>query len=77
MKKKVVICEYISTGTNYVDDVRARGYEPVLLEGTYVGTDEKTAPIKEARAAINARFRDSVRIIPENPDYNEILRQVR
>ena len=76
-KRKIVICEYISTGINYVDDVRARGYEPVLLEGTYVGTDEETAPFREARAAINSRLGDSVRIIPENPDYNEILKQIR
>jgi carbamoylphosphate synthase large subunit len=76
-KKTVVICEYISTGINYVDDVRARGYEPVLLEGTYVGTDEETIPEKEERDAINSRLRDSIRIIPENPDYNEVLRQIR
>lgn len=75
-KKKIVICEYISTGINYVEDVRARGYEPVLLEGNYVGTYEETAPFKAARAAINARFKDSVKIIPENPNYYEILRQV-
>ena len=76
-RRKIVICEYISTGVNYVDDVWARGYEPVLLEGQYVGTEEETAPIREARAAINARLRNKVKIIPENPDYSEILRQVK
>lgn len=76
-KKRIVICEYISTGINYIDDVWARGYEPVLLEGHYVGKDEEVAPFLKARAAINERFKDRVRIIPENPDYNEILKQVK
>ncbi len=76
-KRSIVVCEYISTGINYVDDIRARGYEPVLLEGNYVGTEEETAPFREARAAINARFKDSVKIISEDPDYNRILSRVK
>ena len=56
MKRTIVICEYISTGMNYIEDVVARGYEPVLLEGHYVGTDEEIAVVKEARDAINASF---------------------
>ena len=76
-KRTIVVCEYISTGINFVDDIRARGYEPVLLEGIYVGTEEESAPFREARAAINAHYKDSVRIIGENPDYEEILRQVK
>ena len=43
MKRSIVICEYISTGINYIDDARARGYEPVLVEGTYIGTEEELA----------------------------------
>ena len=42
-KRTIVVCEYISTGINFVDDIRARGYEPVLLEGNYVGTEEESA----------------------------------
>lgn len=77
MKRSIVICEYISTGINYIDDVRARGYEPVLVEGTYVGTPEEQAPFRSAREAANRRLAGSIRIIRENPDYQEILRQVR
>ena len=76
-KRNIVICEYISTGINFVDDVRARGYEPVLLEGSYIGTDEDTASLKTIRDAINAGFKGGVKIIPENPDYNAILKQVK
>ena len=47
-KSTIVVCEYISTGINFVDDIRARGYEPVLLEWNYVGTEEETAPFREA-----------------------------
>ena len=77
MKKSIVICEYISTGINYIDDARARGYEPVLVEGNYVGTEEEIAPFRSARETINRRLAGSVKIIKENPDYQEILRQVR
>ena len=77
MKRSIVICEYISTGINYIDDARSRGYEPVLVEGSYVGTPEEQAPIRAARDAINKRLAGSVKIICENSDYDEILRQVR
>ena len=76
-KRTIVVCEYISTGINFVDDIRARGYEPVLLEGNYVGTEEESAPFREAIVAINVHYKDSVRIIVENPDYEDILRQVK
>lgn len=39
MKRNIVICEYISTGFNYIDDTLARGYEPVLLESQIAGTE--------------------------------------
>jgi len=77
MKQTIVICEYISTGYNYIEDARARGYEPVLVEGNYVGTAEDQALFRNDRDAINKRLGNSVRIIRENPDYSEILRQVR
>ena len=35
MSKTIIICEYMSTGINYIDDVLVRGYEPVLLEASY------------------------------------------
>lgn len=76
-RRAIVICEYISTGVNYIDDAWARGYEPVLLEGHYVGTDEETAPFKEARERINSRYKDTLKIIPENSNYSEVLQQVR
>lgn len=77
MKRKIVIAEYISTGINYIEDVLSRGYEPVLLEGSYIGREEDTEPFRQMRNAINARLSGKVQIIKENPDYHEILEQVR
>ena len=77
MKRTIVICEYISTGFNYIEDVLARSYEPVLLEGHYVGTGEEIAYLKEERESINKMFKDKLQIIKENDDYEEILRQVK
>ena len=77
MKKTIIICEYISTGINYVDDARARGYEPVLVEGTYVGSPDDIARFKAIRETINRRIKGKVLIIPENPNYDEILAKVR
>ena len=77
MKQSIIICEYISTGLNYVDDAYARGYEPVLVEGTYIGSPDDIARFRNIRETINRRMRKKVRIIPENPNYEEILEEVR
>ena len=62
MKRNIVICEYASTGFNYIADVRARGYNPVLLDGILVGTEEEVRPFREMREAIKRRLGDSVRL---------------
>ena len=76
-KERIAICEYISTGANYVDDAISRGYEPVLVEAPYVGSEEDLMPIREMREAMNRRFRDRAIIIKENPDYEALLSQIR
>ncbi|MBO5513870.1 MAG: hypothetical protein J5961_04695, partial [Mogibacterium sp.] len=76
-KKSIIICEYISTGINYVDDAFARGYIPVLVEGHYVGTPEVVAPFVEERETINRRMKDRVKIIPEQENYEDLLRLVK
>lgn len=76
-RERIVICEYISTGANYVDDAISRGYEPVLVEAPYVGSEDDTALLREEREAMNRRFRDRAIIIKENPDYDELLSQIR
>lgn len=76
-RKSIVICEYISTGINYVDDALARGYTPVLVEGPYVGSPEDVERLRAVRERINRRMKGKVRIIKEDPDYDNILRQVK
>lgn len=76
-KKSIIICEYISTGINYVDDAAARGYIPVLVEGQYVGSPEDVARLRAVRDRINRRMKGKVKIIEEDPDYGNILRQVK
>jgi hypothetical protein len=39
MKKHIVIVEILSTGFNYVEDAIAWGYQPVVVEAMYPGTD--------------------------------------
>ena len=77
MKRNIIICEYASTGFNYIADVCARGYNPVLLDGILVGTEEEVRPFREMREAIKHHLGDSVPVIPENADYGEVLRQVK
>ena len=76
-RKSIVICEYISTGINYVDDALARGYTPVLVEGRYVGSPEDVERLREVRERINRRVKSKVKIIKEDPNYENVLRQVR
>ena len=77
MKKRIVICEYVSTGYNYVYDVLSRGYEPVLLDCAYVAEDADAADFRAGRAAVRARLPKELITIPENPDYDAVLEQVR
>ncbi len=77
MSRNIVICEYISTGFNYIDDALARGYEPVLLESQIAGTEEDQALFRALREPLKAKLKGRFRVIPENPDYDEVLRQVK
>ena len=77
MSRNIIICEYISTGINYIEDVRARGYNPILLDGTYVGTPEEVRLWREIRDLVKSKLGNDITIIPETSDYNELLEKVR
>ena len=77
MKKKIVICEYVSTGFNLVYDVLSRGYEPVLLDCSYVAEEADAADFRAGREAVYARLPKNLIRIAENADYNAVLEQVR
>ena len=76
-KKHIVIVEILSTGINYVDDALARGYQPVVVEGSYPGSDEDRKPILEARAARRRSISPDIPYIEEGLEYPELLEKVR
>ena len=77
MKRNIIICEYISTGVNYIDDVKARGYEPVLLDGYYPASSEELKLWRAIRDQVKAHLGNKYTIIPETSDYNELLQIVK
>jgi len=77
MKKRIVICEYISTGHNLVYDALSRGYEPVLLDCSYVAEEADAEDFRAAREAVFSRLPKGLIRIAENPDYSAVLEQVR
>ncbi len=77
MKRNIVIVEIVSTGFNYVEDVLARGYQPVVVEALYPGTEEDRAPFLEAQEIARQRLPEGTPCIRANKDYNVILEQVR
>ena len=77
MKKHIVIVEILSTGFNYVEDALARGYQPVVVEALYPGTEEDRALFQEAQEMARQRLPEGTPCIRANKDYNVILEQVR
>ena len=77
MKKYIVIVEIVSTGFNYVEDVIARGYQPVVVEALYPGTEEDRAQFLEGQEIARQRLPEGTPCIRANKDYNVILEQVR
>jgi len=77
MKKKIVIAEYVSTGENFVYDVLSRGYEPILLDCTYIASDEDLEYFKGLRESVKARLPQGLKIIEENSDYSAVLEQIQ
>ena len=77
MKKYIVIVEIVSTGFNYVEDVIARGYQPVVVEALYPGTEEDRAQFLEGQEIARQRLPEGTPCIRANKDYDIILEQVR
>lgn len=77
MKRNIVICEYFSTGINYIDDVLARGYEPILLDASYPGSPEEKNIWKAIRDQVKTHLGNRFTIIPETPDYDKLLQIVK
>lgn len=77
MKKNIIVVEALSTGFNYVEDALARGFQPVVLEAMYPGTEEERAQFQTLQADVRRRLPKGTPVIPPNKDYASILEQVR
>ena len=77
MRRNIIICEYTSTGINYIEDVKARGYNPILLDGTYIAAPEEVKLWRDIRDIVKSKLGNDITIIPETPDYDELLEKVR
>lgn len=76
MKKKIVVVEPMSTAFNFIEDIRKRGYEPVILEA-YIPEGYARRLMDEERKIKYARIPYPIRILKENPDYEVTLQEVR
>ncbi len=77
MKKNIVVVAYFSTGTNFIDDIRNRGYNPVIVDVFPVGTEESIRPFVEQQKKLYASLDKSVPIIKDYKNYEELLEKVR
>ena len=76
MKNKIVVAEPMSTAFNFLEDIRQRGYEPVILEA-YIPEGYARRLMDEERKNKYARIGYPITRIKENPDYAATLREVR
>lgn len=75
MKNKIVVAEPMSTAFNFIEDIRQRGYEPVILEA-YIPEGYARRLVDEERKTKYARIKYPITLIKETPDYAETLREV-
>lgn len=75
MKNKIVVAEPMSTAFNFLEDIRQRGYEPVILEA-YIPEGYARRLMDEERKNKYARIKYPITLIKENPDYATTLREV-
>lgn len=76
-KRTIVIVEIVSTGFNYVEDALMRGFQPVVVECTFPGTEEDRAPFLVSREIARGKLPKGVPYIEETSDYAALLERVR
>ncbi|MBR1524210.1 MAG: ATP-grasp domain-containing protein [Lachnospiraceae bacterium] len=76
MKKKIVVAEAMSSAFYYIDDIRERGYEPVILE-TFLPEGYVKTILDKERKDKYARIKGPIQIIREDPDYNVTLDKIK
>ena len=76
MKKKIVVVEPMSTAFNFLEDIRERGFEPVILE-TYIPEGYARSLMDIERKTKYSRIDYPISIIKEKPEYEATLREIR
>lgn len=76
MKKRIVIAEPMSTAFNFLEDIRKKGFEPIILE-SYIPEGYARSLMDEERQSKYSRIPYPITIIKEKPDYDETLREIR
>jgi biotin carboxylase len=76
MKNRIVVAEPMSTAFGFLEDIRQRGYEPVILE-SYIPEGYARRLMDEERKIKYSRIKYPIAIIKEDPDYAVTLQKVR
>jgi len=76
MSEKILVVEAMSSAFNFLEDIRNRGYEPVIVE-PYIPSGYARSLMDEERKIKYARIPYPIRIIKEDPDYRKTLEEIR
>ena len=76
MKNRIIVAEPMSTAFNFLEDIRQRGYEPVILEA-YIPEGYARRLMDDERKIKYSRIKYPITIIKEDPDYSITLQEVR
>ncbi len=75
--EKIVIVSCVSTGINFLNDIRYRGYMPVVVDVPFVGTMETVRPMQAMQESIYAGMSDDIPVIKDYADYDELVARVK
>ena len=72
----IIIAEPMSTAFNFLEDIRTRGYNPVILEA-YIPHGYARKLMDEERKVKYARIKYPIKIIREDTDYDKTLHEIK
>ncbi|MBQ2652804.1 MAG: ATP-grasp domain-containing protein [Methanobrevibacter sp.] len=75
--RNIVVVECISTGTNYIQDIVARNYNPIVLEMAESGDNEEALLYKKIVHDSYERIKHDFDLIHEKDTYEETLAMVK
>jgi len=76
MTNRIVVAEPMSTAFNFLEDIRERGFEPVILE-SYIPEGYARSLMDAERQSKYSRIDYPITIIREKPEYEETLQEIR